>query len=310
MPAPQAIKRGSDEPLLQFWETTATITQGVNSVIEYKGINLAKMSSKAAVFANAGWDSKLRFEHDVATLTLTRATATIPGNPTSPFQDVIDKWELALSNEKPELFENETFIQAATSVDVIYGTNVGEQIFQCVRSTASSSNATWADFWANAKQTTIKDAAGNDVVSSVKLNTAITAIASVSGTYYNNLRLFVMDYLRGQTNFLRGERTLRHTLSAPSDYAENIADFNVEKIYTIAQLLSEAQSGTLWNFPLPGYLAYKILNLTVPSYLQENRMWGALKTGSSAVTTARARVEIATEYLIGAAPKHTYGLAT
>ena len=310
MPDPTAIKRGTDDPLLQFWETSATITQGVNSTLEFKGINLAKMSAKAALFANAGWDSKMRFERDVATLTLTRATSVIPGQPPSPFQDLIDKWEIADDKEKPELFENETFIQAATAVDTIYATNVGEQIFQCVRSTASSSAASWGDFWARAQGTTIKNAAGVDITSSVKLSTAITAINSVSSTYYNNLRLFVMDYLRGQTSFLRGKYTLKHTLSAPSDYAANVADFNVEKIYTISQLLTEAQNTGLWVFPLPGYLAYKILNYTVPTYMQENRMWGALKTGSNAITTARARVEIATEYLLDAWPKHTYGLAS
>jgi len=271
------------------------------------------MSAKAQALALQGWNGRLRYQHEIATLTLQRTGSTLGNGNTSPFSDITDKWEIAVDQEKPELFENETFILAATYLDTDYSCNIGEQIFQCVRATASSSHANYADFWANANAQLIKKNDGTDLeVGGEKKSVAIFLAAINAGVpaYYTYIRQFVSDYLRGQTNFLRGKYILKHTTNAPSTYGSNVADWNVERIYTIAQLLSEAQSTSYWIMPLPGYLVYKILNYTVPTYMQENRQWGALKTRSGAVTAARGRVEITTEYIIDAWPKHTYALAS
>jgi len=99
-------------------------------------------------------------------------------------------------------------------------------------------------------------------------------------------------------------------MSAPSDYSANVADFNCERIYSIAQLLTECQNGNLWYLPLPGYLVFKILSFPIPGTMPAGYMWGALKMRSGAVTAARNRIEISTEYIIDAMPIFTYGLAS
>jgi hypothetical protein len=121
------------------------------------------------------------------------------------------------------------------------------------------------------------------------------------------LQEIYQDALMGVTEFMRGKYRLRHTTNAPARWGANVADFNVEKIYSIAQLIAETQNLNLWVLPLPGYLAYKILNYAVPDLTATPwRVWGALKMRSNAVTAANNRVDIQTEYLIDAISENLY----
>lgn len=307
---PTVTKRGTTQPLLQYWETSSSLAQGVNSTMEFKGMDLSAMSAKCAEYVNAGWDGKLRFERDVATLTLTRAVSIL-GNSggTNPFNTITDRWEVGVDQERPELFENPNFIACVDKRDTFYFRG-SDQVFNVIRSVASSGNATWKDFWAAARATKLTDSTGADLPSGATVAALLLDIHSNWPEVWSDFTCFVFDYFRGRTNFLRGKYVLKHTTLAPSDYAANVADFNVERIYSIAQLLTEAQSSALWVLPLPGYLAYKILAYPVPATMPPNYMWGALKTRSNAVTAAQGRIEINTEYLIDACPIHTYGLAS
>ncbi len=101
--------------------------------------------------------------------------------------------------------------------------------------------------------------------------------------------------VRGQTHFSLGQYVLRHTTNVSNAYNSNIADFNVERIYTTAQLLTEAGNSNLWTFPLPGRLAYKVQNLPVPT-ARTDYLVGWRKLPSSENTAANNRVNITTEY--------------
>jgi hypothetical protein len=297
------VKRGTDEPLLQYWESSASIQNGAQTTMEWKGISLAKMSAKANQYAAAGWDGKLRYEYDVATLTLSRTgSAGNPGGITTPFSDITDKWEVAVEQERPELFENATFLSLVQANDDVGITGYNLRSVQIIA--AMRAKTVWKDFYA-ALQNPLKAANGETDIAGSHLSAGINLLGTAP-----NLKLFYDDYARGATNFLRGKYALRHTTSAPSTYASNVADFNVEKIYSISQLLSECQSTGLWIMPLPGYLAYKILSYPVPATMPANYTWGALKCRASAVTAARGRIEITTEYIIDGWPIHTYGLKT
>lgn len=306
---PNPVLKGSSAPLLQWWEVDFSPTQGAKLHKEYKGIDLGQMSALCNSLA-ATHSGKLRFEKNVATLTLetTNLSGGIPGGINSPVSAITDKWEIVVDQEKPELFENKNFLGQVTTMDVTmagYGaSNASQQLIQAIRQTANS--GTSANAWKNLleilKSTPVVDDSGVAVSSGTML------IDLVPGAYLTGMKYFVNDYFRGRTNFLKGKYMLRHTTSAPLEYGPNQADFNVENIYTIAQLLTECQSRSLWYLPMPGYLAYKILSYPVPANMPPNYVWGALKCGSGAVTAARNRVEITTEYLIDACPKHTYGL--
>lgn len=102
---------------------------------------------------------------------------------------------------------------------------------------------------------------------------------------------------RGSTEFRQGQYVLRHKTNAPNRWGANIADFGVDQIYTVSQLLSEAMSSALWRLPLPGRMAYKIARLPPPTY-NTGYMWGWLKSASTETTAANNRVEISTEYTL------------
>jgi hypothetical protein len=299
------VLKGTGAPLLQFWEVDFSPTQGGKLIKEYKGIDIGQMSALCNSLS-ATHSGKLRYEKNVATLTLetTNLSGGIPGGINSPVSSITDKWEIVVDQEKPELFENKNFLGQVTTMDATFGVAASQQLIQAIRQIATS--GTQANAWKNLldtiRVTPVVDASGTPLVSGAML------MDVVPGAYLAGMKYFFDDYVRGRTNFLKGKYLLRHTTSAPSEYGPNQADFNVENIYTIAQLLTECQSTSLWYLPLPGYLAYKILSYPVPANMPPNYVWGALKCGSGAVTAARNRVEITTEYLIDACPKHTYGL--
>ncbi len=303
---PNAIKRGTDEPLLQYTEAAWTLQQGGESFQEWKGISLAKMSAKANYFAGLGWNGRLRFEHDVATLNVYLGNA----GGAAGIQEITDRWEVAVDQEKPELYQNEKLLALVQANDATSAGSTGVnlqslQIIAAIKNAISGNNSSpalaWGDF-ITAMGKPYLAADGTTEIPGSHLSTGINLTGSAP-----NLKHFFTDLAIGRSNFLHGKYSLRHTTIAPSNYAANVADFNVEKIYTIAQLLTECQSVVLWILPIPGYLSYKIGVYPVPANMLPNYIFGALKMRSNAVLVARGRIEITTEYLIDACPLHTYG---
>jgi len=297
------ILNGSDEPAKQFWEQDFSRWNSGASTLEFKGYNIAKMSALAQSYYNAGWRGKLRLEKNLATLTL--QSSDMSGGTGGSWGGgggsgaITDKWEISVDQEKPDLLDNDNFLSYATAADGTF-TGLSQQICQLIRRVASSDNPTWGGFKAAADVAVIVDSSGAPIAGQT-----ISANFSIS-----TIRNWVQDYFRGATNYVRGKYTVRHTTLAPNNYAANVADFNVCRIYTISQLLTELQSTSLWILPLPSYLAYKINAYPVPSYQPANFMFGALKMRSPAVLAALGRIEITTEYLIDTWPIHTYGTAS
>lgn len=304
-----AVKRGTSDPLPQFWEQRWGTHKGGETTQVWKGIDIAKMSALAQTYVDAGFGGTLRFEKDVATFTLNTTTLDVSGGGSSPFRAIVDKWEVGTDQEKPDLMENATFLSIVKANDNagVTGYNLrSKQIIRLLKQhcQGDSTNA-WGDFYTDLTAATSLLGADGKTAAGGALSDGINVLGAAP-----NLKLFFDDYARGATNFLHGKCSLKHTTIAPSNYASNVADFNVEKIYTIAGLLSEAQSGLLWILPLPSYLAFKLNAYPVPVTVPANYQYGALKQISPATTMARGRIEIVTEYLIDTWPIHTYGLAS
>ena len=104
----------------------------------------------------------------------------------------------------------------------------------------------------------------------------------------------------GSDSYARSGYVLRHTTNVSNRYGVNVADTNIDRIYTTAQVLSETQNSNSWVFPLPGRLAYKIQQ--IDAQLQANYgtadfyTWGWVKRASPESTSANTRVNIVTEY--------------
>jgi hypothetical protein len=106
----------------------------------------------------------------------------------------------------------------------------------------------------------------------------------------------VFDRLRrGATHYALGQYVLRHTTNVSNQYGNNVADFNIERIYTTSQLIGETTNSNSWIFPLPGRLVFKLQNITAPT-AKTDYLWGWRKLPSTETTTSGNRVEITTEY--------------
>lgn len=128
----------------------------------------------------------------------------------------------------------------------------------------------------------------------------VAAVAAGAGKLFALLQ-------RGTTHFGFAQYVLKHTTNASVAYDKNVSDTNVEKIYTTAQLLVEAQSATLWSFPLPGRLSAKINAIQAPTPVTDY-LWGWRKVPSTETTAANNRIEITTEYVLEQWSTFIYGI--
>ena len=311
------IIRGNSSPLLQKWNVKYSPTTGGDFTEQLVGTDINQMLNLAGINAASGLNVDVSFSKNVAELTINSTDPTQFGYATV-FSGITDKWEVGVEQEKPDLFENTNWLSLFSVLDPAYygsyGIYVSQQMFQFVKLQSENGNPTWGGFIKAMTTTNLSDQNGVDIPPSGtyqgSMYEAMLALASPSWgglSAYETLQFFIEEYFRGRTNYAHGKYTLKHTTIAPQTYQANVTDFNVEKIYSIPQLLSEAQSSSLWILPLPGYLAYKILAYPVPVNMSPNYQWGALKMRANAVLCAKGRIEISQEYLIDAVAVPTYG---
>jgi hypothetical protein len=298
---PSQVYRGLSVPVLKSQDWDWDQSSGYTMDQQYDGFDVSAMVRLANWYNSYGVTSHLHLEGGRATLITKDAT----GNYT------IDKWEMAVDQSQPSIFENtlfNTLISDGTGTAAATVTDKSK-VITMLRIALENSNPTnsasaWNGLTQNPLITYETDGDGNVTTSSAGNTEAAEFLAALGADFTGNtakmkqLKQYFDDYNLGVTNFISGRYTLRHTTNAPNRWSANVADFNVEKVYTIAQLLSEVQNANLWVLPLPGYLAYKIANYFIPNLRGKNYVWGALKERSSAVTAANNRIEITTEYLI------------
>lgn len=267
--------RGTKAPLLQWFESNFDPSSGFTYNSEYVGHDYDRMQALSNSFTAVGVTASLRFDKGVATLRLSDATGTV----------VIDKWEVDVDEERPSIFENPIFL------NTISGAANRSLLLTKMRNALQNGdplNNSWDALLAEKSDSTTTPPTVSFTDAAAGVNLAV-------------LKQYFDDYNLGVTNFIRGKYRLVHTTNAPARWNANISEFNVERAYTIAQLLIEAQNQTLWVLPLPGFLAFKILNYyttALGSPVRNNYSFGALKLRSNACTAAYNRVEIRTEYII------------
>lgn len=116
------------------------------------------------------------------------------------------------------------------------------------------------------------------------------------------VNLFLYMYRRKDigADYLKSQYTLRLTQIVANNYALQISDVGIEKIYSNGQLGAEANAN---GTPIPARLAYKIDHLpvqqavfSVDGVVDTTYQWGWLKLTSSERQTPTRRVEIVTEW--------------
>lgn len=114
---------------------------------------------------------------------------------------------------------------------------------------------------------------------------------------------------RQQDHFPVSQYVLRHVTNAPAAYDANIAEVNVERLYTTKQLIAEVTNPVLWENPLPGRLKWKIEHIQAPPE-RAGFLWSWRKLASAESTAANGRIEISTEYWLEQWSIWLYDLAT
>ena len=240
---------------------------------DFRGLNYFSMQALANVYSGAGIEYELTLENGIASM----RTIDTTGNVT------IDVWEIHASQVTKSIFENPLVILSVPANDL-------------------------------------------SVIAYAALNGATTLPAAVSGlnasnpgtTYTtpnmsnaNTLWLWNMVTQNGIESFFSDQYSLRHSTNASNRGYYNVADVDVNCIYTQAQLYSEITNSGSWIFPCPpeiiGALNTVFAHLPSPIY---PFVQGALKGGASRTTAANNRVNVTTEYLLENISGYLYPLAT
>jgi hypothetical protein len=117
-------------------------------------------------------------------------------------------------------------------------------------------------------------------------------------TAANSLQLY-KEMIKMQDSWGPFTYVLRHTSNVSAQSTYNSADYNVNRLYTPAQLISECTSG--WTYPLPQRLIAKIFNIPYQYASTDEAgfyLWSWKKSASREQINAQFRVDIVTEYVL------------
>lgn len=240
---------------------------------DFRGLSYANMQALANVYSGAGIEYELTLQDGKASMRTIDTTGNI----------TIDTWEVKASQVTKTIFENPIILANVTANDL------------AVLGYAAATDA--------------KD-----------LPTALANVnASDPGTTYTmpNMSNAYTDWLWRQVflnsveSYFADQYSLTHTTSASNRGYYNVADVDVNCIYTQAQFYSEIMNASSWIFPAPPEIigalntVFSHLPPPVAPFVQ-----GALKGGATRVTAANNRVNVTTEYLIENWSNYLYSLAT
>lgn len=229
----------------------------------FRGINQDQMLAIQSDYVQSGVACSLTGSHGVYTLEVVDSTR----------EYTLDDWQLDGNEERLDLFSHPTLL-------AIFGGNFDSPT-------------------ANASYEILRQA--------VEDNSKVSAVysqfqaAGYSDSDSATIARFYGLYIRGTTEFENDTDgsgyVLKHQTNVSNRWQVNISDFNVGKIYTTAELLSEVQSTALWIKPIEPRLAYKIAHFPAPNP-QPNFAWGWKKSRSTESTAANNRVAIQQFYTL------------
>lgn len=283
------IKRGNSTPQEQRRRYQFDFNSGSRITREYSGISQAKMTDLYNLTAPTCLSAEMSFEKDIATATFVIGGDPAGQNPGS-LGITVDRWEMPGDDEDADLF----FHPELYYLMLVLGT---------FSSFGVINTALVISYLAAMRKGVEDKTLSEDLFTNDNFDgwDALGASGDDGKAVQNEIIRFYELYLNGQTHYKKAKYSLRHTTNTPNYWTRNVSDTNVNKILTTAQLLSEVQDGSLWNFPLPGRLSYKInaLNTAFQSVTQvrDNFLIGWLKLPSSETSVGRSRTEIQTVYI-------------
>lgn len=254
----QTIIRGIDDPQIQRVIFDYDPQRGWTTITEIDGASQDKINQLAQQYVANGIACRVVMEKDKGSIEAHDSTTNF----------TLDVWQILGNTESRDVLSHPTVLGLASN-DQVAAIRAGINNLSTGTGTVSGAIA--------------------------NIFTSYPALASLSGGAQAILSRFIGLVLRGSTDYFRTQYVLRHTTNVPARYTQNIADINVESIYTYSALIAEATNPALWILPLPPRLVYKISQ--IPELPKVNfYQWGWLKSGSTEITAANNRVDITTEY--------------
>ncbi len=299
MPTP--IDRGTTDTQLQSQVYGYDRTKGATLVEEYKGLSQSK--------AVALWNGRYMWaQRGQLTLREGRAEMRLEWSgseggaaaPTS-LTTTIDRWEVSEPNEAKDLFQHPAFMASIYE----FTADLEEQmdVIKIIRKHAGSAQ--------NSSSSTTQQAMIDEI------NTYLDPLdltTDYDKADFEPWLKFYRLYANNQVTYQDSSWALRHTTNCPANWARNIADTNRNRIYTNAQFLSEVTNGTLWIYPLPTRLQFKLTNAVDrwiadhPARTDFSNGW--LKSASPEASVGQGRIEIQTNYRLDQWPTFIYPTAT
>lgn len=299
MPTP--IDRGTTDTQLQSQVYSYDRTRGHSLVEEYKGLS----QTKAITLYNGRvmWAQK-------SSLTLRdgRAEARFEWSgseggtaaPTS-LTTTIDRWEVSEPNEAKDLFQHPLFMQAVLAFT--FNLEAQMDVIKIIRRFAGNA------------QTSSSAQTQQAMIDAINLYLdPLALLTPLNSTDLEPVLKFYRLFANNQVTYQDSSWALRHTTNCPANWARNIADTNRNRIYTNAQFLSEVTNGTLWIYPLPTRLQFKLTNAVDrwiadhPALADFSNGW--LKSASPEASVGQGRIEIQTNYRLDQWPTFIYPTAT
>ena len=306
MSAPLPIKRGTDEPQLQKQSFSNNNSSGGSYTEVWRGISTSKMTTKWNGLIYTCTSATMEHKNDVAEATFVWAGGSAGGAGGLNSKAVTqDRWECPEPRAEKDLFThpqliylintNGSFTPSTTQLSDILC--IMRQYAEKAKSSASSQSS----------EKVFRDAL-EDYLKEQGLSSPPMALYATAFLRYWHL------YANSQDHYQTSQYALRHTTSAPNGWALNVADQNVNCIYTTSQLLAECENTALWNFILPGRLDYKLsaassaFSAVTPT--RANFQIGWLKSASAEAAVGRSRIEIQTGFVLDQWSTDVYPLAT
>jgi hypothetical protein len=306
------IQRGNVGPQLQKQTVTSEISRGSSYSEAWRGLSTTQMIDKWNSTILTAREGKISWGQGVAEMEITWAGSPGGQGASNSLAVTTDRWET------PEPRSEKPIVQHPA---MLY-------LFELI---ATNSNMGFSDGTVaaliaqfqkgienNYPALDMTDASGGSITGWIKYQN----FPGISVLTSDQLNYFIRMYrlcLAGATHYQTSQYALRHTTLAPNYWSLNVADLNVNAIYTPAQFISEVSNGSLFYFPLPGRLNYK-LSLAVASLIARitasygsipaNYQVGWLKSASSESTVAHGNIEIQTTYTLDLWSTDVYLLAS
>ncbi len=314
--------RGNIQPQLQRYTGRYSPTSGWAYDQEFRGLDEVQMQQLAYQYANSGCEYELTFQYGIATL----RTVDNRGNIT------IDTWEIVVNEQLTSWLYNpklQAQLYALAAAYIATPSPKAKPPYPGYTPTPDTLDNTVTTFVSklakgidnkqqpfhpvSAVGTTppVDTGIGDGVFSIGNFFDGFFAWSNVSSDIYLPIFRAYQQALTGKDSFFDDQFVLRHTTNASNRGYFNVADTNVQKIYTQSQFYNEITNSNYWLFPAPNEIIGALTNIFVGlGTAKANYLNGALKGASDRVTAANNRVNIVTEYKLDNLSTDKYALAS